>query len=102
MKGTNEFVLTGVVIERKPLRYTPAGVPVSEATIAHESEQVEANLPRVVLCEVRVLAVGENARWLDAAKLGSTLKLQGFMAAKSQRQKSLVLHIQLIEFLEGN
>jgi primosomal replication protein N len=83
------------------LRYTPAGVPVTEARIAHVSEQLEAGLPRKVECEVAVMALGENARWLQAAPLASDLHLDGFLAARSQHSKSLVLHVQQIEFLEG-
>lgn len=99
--STNQFVISGKLEERKPLRYTPAGIPVSEARVVHTSEQVEAEKPRQVMCEVSVLGLGEVARWLQAAPLGSRVKLSGFMAAKSQQSRSLVLHLQQIEFLEG-
>jgi primosomal replication protein N len=63
--------------------------------------QVEAEMPRQVICEVHVLGLGEIARWLLAAPLGGEVKLIGFIAAKSRQSKSLVLHVQKIEFLEG-
>lgn len=76
-------------------------MPVCEARLAHASEQIEAEKVRQVVCEVAVVALGETARWLQAAPLGLLLKVQGFLAAKSQHSKSLVLHVQQIEFLEG-
>ena len=53
------------------------------------------------MCEVNVLGLGEIARWLQTAPLGCDVRLSGFMAAKSLQSKSLVLHLQQIEFLEG-
>ena len=69
--------------------------------MVHVSDQIEAGKPRQVSCEMSVMGLGESARWLEAAPLGVEVKLTGFMAAKRQHSKSLVLHIQQIEFLEG-
>lgn len=97
----NQCVLSGSLAERKPLRYTPVGLAVSEARLVHASEQLEAEKLRQIRCEFSVLAIGEMARWLDAAPLGTAVRISGFMAAKSQRSSALVLHVQQIEFLEG-
>lgn len=99
--ASNQVVLSGQLNERKPLRFTPAGISVSEALVVHASEQFEAGKLRQVACEISVIGLGESARWLEAVPLGATIKLTGFMAAKRQHSKSLVLHIQKIEFLEG-
>lgn len=98
----NRLELQGQLIERQALRYTPAGVPVSEARLLHESEQMEAGLARQVTVEISVIALGEQAKWLQAAPLGNPVTLIGFLAAKSRNSKTPVLHIQQIEFLEGN
>lgn len=84
------------------MRYTPAGVPVSEGVLQHSSQQIEADVPRQVECEIAVVALGESARWLEAAPLGGVVKLTGFLAAKSRNSKTPVLHVNSIEFLEGN
>jgi primosomal replication protein N len=63
---------------------------------------VEADLPRQVVCEIPLIALGRMAHWLDAAPLGAKVKVQGFLAARSRNGRSLVLHVQQIEFLEGN
>jgi primosomal replication protein N len=73
-----------------------------ECVIGHQSEQVEAGKPRRVDCEVQAIGVGEPARWLQAANPGTTLRVSGFLAARSQNSRQLRLHINSIEFVEGN
>jgi primosomal replication protein N len=84
------------------LRYTPAGVPVSEGWLQHSSEQTESGAQRLVEVEIAVLALGEAARWLQAAPLGGAVSVTGFLAARSRNSKTPVLHVNSIEFLEGN
>ncbi|MDR2838007.1 MAG: primosomal replication protein N [Azonexus sp.] len=98
----NNLRLSGLLIERKTLRYTPAGLPVSEGRLQHRSLQLEEGRERQVEVEVAVLALGENARWLQAAPLGGSVRISGFLAARSLKSRSPVLHINSIEFLEGN
>lgn len=98
----NRVELCGNLIERLALRYTPAGLPVSECRIRHESEQREAGIARRVECEVPAVGLGDTAKWLQAAPTGAAVKVAGFLAAKSRNSKQLVLHIEHIEFLEGN
>jgi primosomal replication protein N len=90
------------LIERKALRFTPAGAPVTECVIGHESEQLEAGCPRRVVCEVQTIAIGDPAKWLQAAAPGVQVRLSGFLAARSQNSKQLRLHVTTIEFAEGN
>jgi len=52
--------------------------------------------------EIAVVALGETARWLEAAPLGGAVNLTGFLAAKSRNSKAPVLHVNTLEFLEGN
>ncbi|MBK1679678.1 primosomal replication protein N [Rhodocyclus tenuis] len=93
--------MAGVLVERKALRFTPAGVPVSECLIRHQSEQIEADVPRRVECEVQAIGLGPVARWIQAAPTGATVRLSGFLAARSANGKQLRLHIHTIEFVEG-
>ncbi|MBP7203304.1 MAG: primosomal replication protein N [Propionivibrio sp.] len=98
----NRVELTGILIERKSLRFTPAAVPVTECVIRHESQQVEAGVERRVECGVQAIGLGDAARWLQAATPGTQIRVVGFFAAKSQSSKQLRLHITTIEFVEGN
>jgi primosomal replication protein N len=97
----NQLQISGQLAEKKPLRYTPAGISVAEGHILHQSEQREAGTLRQTVCEIPVLALGDMANWLNATPLGVEFRLSGFLAAKSRNSKTLVLHIQTIDFLEG-
>ena len=48
------------------------------------------------------VALGQMARVLAGSKPGDGLMLGGFLAARSRNSRTLVLHVNRIEFLEGN
>ena len=47
------------------------------------------------------VAFETQAKLLAARPLGSSLKVEGFLGAKSKRSKRLVLHVTDIEFIKG-
>ena len=94
-------MLSGNLIELDALRYTPAGIPVVNFRLSHESEQIEAGAARAVQCEVAGLAFEREARLMAAAKPGMQVKVTGFLAGKSRESRQLVLHATNIEFVEG-
>ena len=98
----NKVEISGVITELKSLRYTPAGVPVVEFRLRHDSERVEAGTARKVEAEIEALAFEAQARLLQAAGAGRALKAEGFLCAKSRRSKKPVLHVTNIEFVEGD
>jgi primosomal replication protein N len=69
--------------------------------LAPESEQDEAGGRRAVEAEVSAIAFETQAKLLGGRPLGSSMKVQGFLGAKSKRSKRLVLHVTNIEFVEG-
>jgi primosomal replication protein N len=97
----NRVELTGRIAELGALRHTPAGIPIVDLRIRHESETVEAGSTRKVEAEVEAIAFQAQARLLAAAAPGSPLRVEGFLCAKSRRSKKLVLHLTKIEFSEG-
>ena len=100
MDHGNQVRLTGTLLTHQPLRYTPAGIPVFEALIGHQSEQQEAGRPRKVDCEAPIVALGEIAIALQRSPSGARMTVKGFLAARSQRRKQdLVLHIEEFELL---
>jgi primosomal replication protein N len=101
-RAVNRLEISGMVSELKPLRYTPAGVPVVEFRLRHESERSEAGARRKVNAEVEALAFEAQARLLAASPAGRLLKAEGFLCAKSRHSKKPVLHVTNIEFMEGN
>lgn len=101
VQGRNSFQIDGVLTEIGQMRYSPGGVPVLAGRIEHRSKQMEAGFPRDVELELQVVAIGDKAKMLAVARLGSAARLTGFIAAKSLRSRAPVLHIDTIEFLEG-
>ena len=101
----NRLEISGVIIELKALRHTPAGVPVVEFRLRHESERAEAGATRKVNAEIDAVAFEAQARLLAGGTaggvLGRPLKLEGFLCAKSRRSRKPVLHVTNIEFVES-
>ena len=88
-------------MELSALRYTPAGIPVVEFKLDHESEQDEAGTRRRVKAQISAVAFEAQARLVSKMKLNSDLQVKGFLSAKTRRSKKLVLHVTNIEFSEG-
>ncbi|CAB1367641.1 Primosomal replication protein N (fragment) [Denitratisoma oestradiolicum] len=57
---------------------------------------------RRVECEMSCVAVGPSANLLTGAQTGDGLHVSGFIAARSLKSRTPVLHVKTIEFLEGN
>jgi primosomal replication protein N len=91
-----------VISQLRALRYTPAGVPVVEFRLKHESERAEAGAKRKVSAELDAIAFEAQARLVAGSVLGRPLRAEGFLAAKSRRSSRPVLHVTNIEFSEGN
>ena len=72
-----------------------------EFKLGHESEQDEASGRRTIHAEIAAIAFETHARLIATANLGTNLRVQGFLGAKSKRSKKLVLHVTNIEFVEG-
>lgn len=76
-----------------PLRYTPTGVPVYEATLHHAGEAFEAGSLRKVEFETPAIALGDVAVRLNALTIPQTIDVTGFLAPKSLRSRKLIVHI---------
>jgi primosomal replication protein N len=94
----NRVTVSGRLIELDALRHTPGGVPVLKFRLQHDSTQAEAGGERKVSCEIAAVAFEREATLLAAAKLGSDVKVTGFLAARSRTSKAVVLHATGIEF----
>lgn len=99
--SVNRVQATGRLIALGAIRHTPAGVPVIEFSLSHRSEQEEAGGLRMVECEIDAVAVGAVALTAANARLGEQLMVEGFLAARSLKRRTLLLHVNRIEFQEG-
>ncbi|HWA12366.1 MAG TPA: primosomal replication protein N [Burkholderiales bacterium] len=96
----NQVVLTGRLIERKELRFTPAGLPALDVRIGHASEQVEAGSPREVSLEVEAVALGPVAESLSRAATDRSYRFEGFLAQRGRASRLLVLHLNKFDLNE--
>lgn len=74
--------MSGRLIECEPLRYTPAGIPICQAKLEHESTQHEAGHDRQVTLSLAVRFAGPLAEKISNEPLGSVIDVQGFIAPK--------------------
>jgi primosomal replication protein N len=88
----NRVLLSARIIERKALRYTPAGLPALDLVLEHESEVTEAQLPRQVKLDVKAVAMGPIALRLAQAETGILLGFTGFLGAP-RNGRGMLLHI---------
>jgi len=88
----NRVALTGVLIEREALRYTPAGIAMLNARLSHRCETIEAGHRRQVEFDIAVSFAGPLAQRADALRPGQPLAITGFLAARRRQSRSLVLH----------
>ena len=65
-EAVNRIEISGVITELQSLRYTPAGIPVVEFRLAHESERAEAGARRKVHAEIEAVAFEAQARLVAA------------------------------------
>jgi len=93
----NRVRLIATLVEREAIRYTPAGVPIVALKLAHQSVQTEAGVDRSVEFEMSAFAADRIALRLDRVSLGSSLRIDGFLAARRRNTRALVLHLTEFE-----
>jgi primosomal replication protein N len=96
----NQLQLYAAVIEREPVRYTPAGVPVLNCTLSHCSQAVEAGVARQVEITIPAIAAGELSGALAVRALGCIAHFSGFLARLRRNSRTLVFHITELHELE--
>lgn len=89
----NRVRLAARLVARADLRYTPGGIAVLTAALRHEATVAEAGIERRLAFELDAIALGEAATRLDRTALGTELQIAGFLAPRSKRSRTLVLHI---------
>jgi len=93
----NRLQLTASVVEREPVRYTPAGVPIASCTLHHRTEVVEAGIARLVELTMDAVAAGEACGALESCAMGVETLFSGFLAKKHRNARTLVFHITEIK-----
>jgi primosomal replication protein N len=92
----NRLLLSGSVLQRSAPRSTPAGLPVLELVLKHESEVEQAGQPRKVSVEIKALAIGEITVLLTRMPLGSEARFAGFLAS-ARNGRGWLFHVTEVE-----
>ena len=95
----NAVTLAGTLAQVEPLRHTPAGLPLLQFKLAHNSVQVEAGYKRQVECEMSCVAMGDLATELSRSTAGAGISVTGFLNRKNRMSAQLVLHATKTELL---
>ncbi len=96
----NLLTLTAQIAECGTLRYTPAGIPVLDMVLRHESWQQENGQQCLVKFEMPAKILGKEAlQWQHRQQ--TMVEVSGFLAQRSQRFNKPVLRIQNIQEYKG-
>jgi len=96
----NRLVISGVVATRPETRLSPAGIPITRFTLRHESIQQEAGMQRQAICNIGVIASGEELLNKSCVlQGGQQVRVCGFLSRANNRQgeNRLLLHAEQIE-----
>ena len=91
--SSNLLNLSASIAALQAMRYTPAGVPVLELSLAHASQCQQLGALRTVSLTLNAVAFGSDAERLIKQPVGSLWQFSGFLA-DARRGKSVVFHIQ--------
>lgn len=93
----NTYQLSGEIIKPPQLTHSPAGISHLRFVLEHQSEQIEAGLPRRSYVRITVVMSGELApQWANELNVGSAVQVTGFLNRIEDRNGigKLVLHAQ--------
>jgi primosomal replication protein N len=92
----NRLLISAKLVQRSALRYTPAGLPALDLSLAHESTVSEDGQPRKVSMEMRALGIGAVTQPLAALALGQAGTFAGFITA-TRNGRGLIFHITSVD-----
>jgi len=92
-RTVNEVTLTGELVGRELLRYSPAGIPLLDARLAHRSEVSQAGHVRQIEFDIALIFAGPMAQRAESLRLGQAISASGFLAPRRRQSKTVVLHV---------
>jgi primosomal replication protein N len=99
-RADNQVRIAVTLAERETLRFSPAGIPLLNSVLRHESSQPEAGTQRKVELEIPAVFAGGLAQAASRLALGTGLQVRGFLAPKRRQSRLLVLHVTEFELNE--
>ncbi len=92
-ESVNAIEISGTMIGREAVRYTPAGLEVFEGTFHHRAQLAEAGIARTLEFDFSAVSYAETARKLNGMALGEEIRIKGFLAPRSKKSRHLIVHI---------
>jgi len=92
----NRLVLSATLQQRQSLRYTPAGLPALDLSLAHSATVSEDQQPRQVAFELRAVAIGAVTSSLLPLSLGSQAVFGGFLSSH-RNGRGVLFHITEVD-----
>jgi primosomal replication protein N len=92
----NHFEVVARILEISATRYTPAGLPVVDCQLEHDSILEEAGAQRKIHLLLKSVVMGTVAEKMIQLPLEKLCKFSGFLAS-TQKSKSVIFHIQSIQ-----
>jgi primosomal replication protein N len=99
----NTCVLAGVISKEPAFTQSPAGIPHCQFVLEHQSQQIEADLPRRVWCKIKVIASGAGLKQqTEFLKSGINVRVTGFITRVEGQNglSQLVLHARQINRID--
>lgn len=96
-------MLSGVVVKQPKHTLSPAGIPHCQFVLEHQSEQIEAGLPRRVWCRIKVVASGlELRQQTELLVCGCHVKVRGFISRVEGANglAQIVLHTTMLKRID--
>jgi primosomal replication protein N len=91
----NQLVLRAHLVSLATLRYTPAGLPVLDVGLKHESEFLQHGLLRKVSVSLNARAFGDVIAEIRHMPIGSTACFEGFLGS-FRNGRGVLFHINRI------
>jgi primosomal replication protein N len=88
----NQTTLLAKLVERGPVRYTPAGVPACDFSLKHESELLEAGQLRKISMDIRAVAFGSIVQRLVCVEASQCSLYTGFLT-NQRNGRGIVFHV---------
>jgi primosomal replication protein N len=89
----NRVLLSARIVQRDALRYTPAGLPVLDVRLAHESQRQQQGQARKISMELHASALGDLAGTLMRTTVGTAGDFEGFLV-KQRNGRGVMLQIE--------
>jgi primosomal replication protein N len=91
----NQLVLSAQLVSLAELRYTPAGLPVLDIGLKHESELIQHGMARKVAVSLNARAFGDLIVQIQNMEIGAISCFEGFLGS-FRNGRGVLFHINRI------